>query len=259
METPFSLTRTFHLYRCIQGSSPSRFILLLILALFMTGSFMLISPMDNLIRSQILALISTIVIIQGTGLELIRIAIYQNGTNLFTLPANTSERLCAMLMLLVVYFLISVASCYIGFILLFSANTLLGGIFQVTWFTQTGVATDYCLRIGGMYLFNPLPLLMGTSHSAVSAPVMFLLLLSFCILSSLLCTVITRKHGWMISLFILFYTFSAVIFGFFIKSLYKGIDPTPWQAILLSPWLYVLLLVGIVGRLFYKLKNKQID
>lgn len=259
METPFSLTRTFHLYRCIQGSSPSRAFMIPILALFITGSFMLISPMDNLIRSQILALISTIVIIQGTGLELIRIAIYQNGTNLFTLPANTSERLCAMLMLLVVYFLISVASCYIGFILLFSANTLLEGIFQVTWFTQTGVATDYCLRIGGMYLFNPLPLLMGTSHSAVSAPVMFLLLLSFCILSSLLCTVITRKHGWMISLFILFYTFSAVIFGFFIKSLYKGIDPTPWQAILLSPWLYVLLLVGIVGRLFYKLKNKQID
>lgn len=259
METPFSLTRTFHLYRCIQGSSPSRFFMIPILALFMTGSFILISPMDNLIRSQILALVSTIVIIQGSGLELIRIAIYQNGTNLFTLPANTSERLCAMLMLLVVYFLISVASCYIGFILLFSANTLLEGIFHTTWFTPTDVATDYCLRIGGMYLFNPFPLLMDTSHSAVSVPAMFLLLLSFCILSSLLCTVITRKHGWMISLFILFYTFSAVIFGFFIKSLYKGIDPAPWQAILLSPWLYVLLLAGIVGRLFYKLKNKQID
>ena len=67
METPFSLTRTFHLYRCIQGSSPSRFFMIPILALFMTGSFMLISPMDNLIRSQILALVSTIVIIQGSG------------------------------------------------------------------------------------------------------------------------------------------------------------------------------------------------
>lgn len=261
MKIPSSIARTLNIYRSIWQISQTWLVILPAITIGITLSFINLLTVDNFVSSQLLTLASTIAIMQFIGLKLIQNAIYNNGPTFFTVPSRTGERLIAMLMILATNLIISIAACYIGFILLSLISPVTTEIFQMNPLIQIGDKARYCFHWGDVYLLNPLsviPPYTQLSHfDTISLLCMLITLPALCFLSAFLCTIITKNQWIKSSTFILLYIGSTVIFISFIH-LFKETDLTFWQVILLSPYLYIFLVISIITVSFYKLKTKQI-
>ncbi len=252
MKTSFSIIRMLNIYRSIWQTSSEWFITLPVIAISITLSFMIFLPIDNFLVSQLLTFISVTTISQIMGLKLIQTAIYNNGFTFFTIPSRTEERLIAMLMTLATNLVISIAAYYIGFILLLLAKSFITEIFQISPFIQT---ESTCL----LNPLNILPQDQQLSYYSIGLFICMLITLpALCFLAAFLCTIITSNQWIKSSIFILLYICSTVIFIFFMRHLFSKTDSTLWQTVFLSPYLYILLAIGIIGASFYKLKTKQI-
>ncbi len=262
MKTPLCIARTLNLYRSIWQISPAWLVMLPVITIGATLSFMILLTVDNFLSAQFLTLTSITVVMQIIGLKLIQTAIYNNGLAFFSIPSRTGERLTAMLMILATNLIISIAACYIGFILLSLINSVTTEIFEMSPIIQIGDRARYCFLLENIQLFNPLtvipPHLQLSYHDIIQVFCMLTILPAFCFLAAFLCTIITNNQWIKSSTFILLYTSSTIVFVCFIKHLGKETDLAFWQAIFLSPYAYILLVIGIIRVSFYKLKTKQI-
>lgn len=264
MGTNFSISRTIKLYNNIWYTSPQWLISIIGISITSALLYMLLLSKGNYHSMQFQTLAITTSMTQIFGLSLIRTSIYNNGITFFTTPSRPEERLAAMFMTLITNFTLTVAACYVGFILWSLIDTNAIQALQIEDTLHPGLIEKNFFHWGDIYLFNPAAMVPVNATLQLSASdinyyfTMISILPTFSYLAIFFSVILTRNQWITLSAYLLLIITSMIILFNFIASLFEKPEMPLWQTICLSPYFYASLTIVVIGLSLYKLKYKQI-